>query len=287
LAFSTADPDIECILDSTIAIPSIANGATAIDVQLPYGNSIAVNPFDNSIVFTTSNNEIVTVKNGKVFTFDYKNSDIFSSIAAFKNVAVGPEGEVIILSSLVNGDTRVFFLLPAPIIADVSPHNGPVKGGNNVTITGFGFRDIKAVRFGGAPAESFEVNSDKNQIIAVPAPGPQISLSFVEVVAEKGTSNPRRDRANAYEFQGPLVRGINPAAGSGSTVTIATITGSRLNGTTLVSIGSEARILATPAPTNTQITVEMPRLETGEYPVIVTTPEGSSDLETKVKFVVR
>src|ERR1700755_919922 len=59
-------------------------------------------------------------------------------------------------------------LFAAPAISSVSPSNGPISGGNNVTINGSGFLSATNVNFGIRPAASFTVNSDTSITAQVP-----------------------------------------------------------------------------------------------------------------------
>lgn len=55
-------------------------------------------------------------------------------------------------------------VVPAPIIASVSPASGDVAGGTVVTITGQNFQAGATVDFGGRPATDVVVNEDGTTI---------------------------------------------------------------------------------------------------------------------------
>ena len=62
-----------------------------------------------------------------------------------------------------------------PTVTAVSPSSGPLAGGTLIMITGYGFLDgnsTRAVKFGGADAATYTVNSD-TQIALLPPAGPQ------------------------------------------------------------------------------------------------------------------
>ena len=65
--------------------------------------------------------------------------------------------------------TDQFTYVPAPTVADVSPHAGPEAGGTSVNIKGTGFAGTASVSFG-ATATTFTINSDTS-ITAVSPPG--------------------------------------------------------------------------------------------------------------------
>jgi len=50
--------------------------------------------------------------------------------------------------------------MPIPAVTSVTPNGGRESGGTSVTITGRGFANATAVRFGAISATSFTVNGD-------------------------------------------------------------------------------------------------------------------------------
>ncbi len=77
--------------------------------------------------------------------------------------------------------------VPAPTITTVDPADGPLAGGNTVTITGTNFVDVLEVKFGTLPATSFTVDSD-TQISAVVPPATTPSVVDVTVTTATGTA---------------------------------------------------------------------------------------------------
>src|SRR4029079_15677393 len=67
-------------------------------------------------------------------------------------------------SSITEPDGYIF--ISAPVVASVSPANGPISGSTSVILTGTDFSGASAVSFGGTPATSFSVDSP-TQITAV------------------------------------------------------------------------------------------------------------------------
>lgn len=76
--------------------------------------------------------------------------------------------------------------LAAPSLTGLAPNQGPVSGGNTVTLTGTSLTNASAVRFG-STASSFTVVS-ATQITATAPPGP-VGPVQVTVTTPGGTSN--------------------------------------------------------------------------------------------------
>lgn len=76
---------------------------------------------------------------------------------------------------------------PAPTVTNVTPRQGPLTGGTNVTITGTDLADVQQVRFGAIPATSFTVVNDTT-ITAVSPPRGNGVLLNVTVTSQNGTS---------------------------------------------------------------------------------------------------
>lgn len=74
----------------------------------------------------------------------------------------------------------------APEVQQISPTTGPIAGGTSVTIAGGSFESVTSVDFGGTPAASFEVNSDKS--IVASSPSAQAGPVSVSVTTIAGTT---------------------------------------------------------------------------------------------------
>ena len=87
-----------------------------------------------------------------------------------------------------------------PVLTSLTPNEGPLPGGNTVTLTGSHFTGASAVSFGATPATSFTVDSDTQITATVPA-GP--GTVNVTVTTPGGTSNAvaytLRRRARAHQ----------------------------------------------------------------------------------------
>ena len=171
-----------------------------------------------------------------------------------------------------------FTYIAVPAISSVSPSNGPAAGGTSVTITGSGFDGATAVRFGGASASSYTVNSP-TQITAT-APAGTGTVSIV-VTTPGGTSN--TGAANQFTYIAvPVITSLSPSRGPAKGGTAVIITGSDLSGATAVNFGG-ASASAYTVNSATQITATAPA-GTGPVDVTVTTPSGTSNTGTASQF---
>jgi hypothetical protein len=86
--------------------------------------------------------------------------------------------------------TFQFTFVPAPVISSLSPDNGPVGGGNSITITGSGFTFASGVTFGDQGA-GFTIDNDTSITAFVPASdcACQSDSSSVTVSSVGGVSN--------------------------------------------------------------------------------------------------
>ncbi|HEY2480551.1 MAG TPA: IPT/TIG domain-containing protein [Solirubrobacterales bacterium] len=75
-----------------------------------------------------------------------------------------------------------------PAIVGFSPHQGTIRGGTVVHISGGGFSDVTGVSFGGRKARSFEVKSD-NLIDAVTPSVPHGASVRIHVAASGGAAS--------------------------------------------------------------------------------------------------
>ena len=75
-------------------------------------------------------------------------------------------------------------LTPKPEITEIDPAEGPVAGGNEVTITGSGFVTGIKVFIGGTPATNIKVVNDTTLTAAIPAG--EVGTADVEVSTDQG-----------------------------------------------------------------------------------------------------
>jgi hypothetical protein len=172
----------------------------------------------------------------------------------------------------VANDLDVFTYLPAatPAVTSVAPASGPVAGGTSVAISGSGFLNASAVKFGTNNAVSYAVNSD-NQILATSPTGS--GTVDVVVTAPGGTSPTSSADHFAYSLP-PVVIGISPSSGPVIGGTIVTINGANFTGVTAVHFGAVAASFT--FVNDGSMTATAPA-GSGTIDITVTTPVGTSE----------
>ncbi|MFE2448283.1 IPT/TIG domain-containing protein [Streptomyces sp. NPDC059426] len=207
--------------------------------------------------------------------FGSASASSFTVVSATQITAVAPPGSGTVQVTVTgpggtsNGLTYSYISAPVPALTSVSPGQGPVVGGNTVTLTGSDLTAVTAVTFGSTPATSFSVVS-ATQINAVAPPGAAGPVQ-ITVTGPGGTSN-----GVTYFYVGvPTLTGAAPALGPLTGGTTVTLTGTNLLGATAVRFG------ATPASSftvvsATQITAVAPP-GSGTVQITVVTPGGTSN----------
>lgn len=155
-------------------------------------------------------------------------------------------------------------------VTGFTPREGPLAGGNELTLTGTGFTNDTQVNFGAfsSPRVTF-VSATELKVIA---PRSSVAGPVDLVVYNKnGVSNQRR----AYTYQPRLVvNAVSPVAGPITGATTVTLTGSGFTGATAVTFGANAGTALT-VVSDTQLTVVTPAAASGAVDVTVTTPAGT------------
>ncbi len=181
------------------------------------------------------------------------------------------------------GEDATFTTLPnPPAVSGVQPNAGLVSGGTEVTITGTGFAEATAVKFGAHPASSFKVLSPTAITAIAPA-----GTGTVDVTVSNpgGSSSP----ASADHFtyvpvdREPTITAVEPASGPAAGGTAVTITGKRFAGTTSVTFGAVPAAAYT-IVSATVIDAVTPPQAPATVPVTVTTPNGASTASKKARF---
>jgi hypothetical protein len=132
---------------------------------------------------------------GKAFVRLYQDADVIVNPTK-KSVTVpvpAPcltlDGVVATTSVVMPADSgQICSYIPDPTVTGVSPPNGPVAGGTDVTITGSGFTNATAVDFGTGNQASFTVISD-SEIDATSPPGSSTGTIDITVTSPGGTSS--------------------------------------------------------------------------------------------------
>ncbi|WP_308686576.1 IPT/TIG domain-containing protein [Streptomyces caniferus] len=176
-----------------------------------------------------------------------------------------------------NGVPFTYTTASVPVLTSVTPASGPAAGGTTVTLTGTGLATAGAVRFGSTPATSFTVVSDTHITAVAPAGTGTVRVT---VTTPGGTSN-----GVSYTYSvTPALSGVSPNQGPTSGGNTVTLTGTNLTGTTAVTFG------ATPATSftvlsATQISAVVPAATPGPVDITVTTPGGTSTLQSSYFYV--
>ncbi len=179
---------------------------------------------------------------------------IITSVA----VALSVVGLTVIVSPANNG----------PDVTGFSPRSGSMAGGEHITITGTGFDDSTSVSFGRRAAKIVTRTDSK---IVVIVPSQKEGRSRLKVSDAEGTTRAGRYRVIAP----PTIESVTPDDGKANTPTQVTIRGTDLGTRPKVSFG-EVPALEIVRASKTSIVVKAPALDYGIYPLVVTTPYGSS-----------
>ncbi|MEV7683930.1 IPT/TIG domain-containing protein [Streptomyces sp. NPDC088341] len=201
----------------------------------------------------------------------------FTVVSGTQITAVAPPGTGTVQVTVTgpggtsNGLPYTYSMIPAPpVVSAVSPGQGPVSGGNTVTLTGVNLAGATAVTFGAAAAISFTVLSP-TQITAVVPPG-VAGLVDVTVTTAGGTSAP----GTVYFYvTTPALTGADPGSGPVQGGNSVTLTGSGLAGTTAVTFG--AAPAAFTVISDTQLAAVAPASAPGSVQITVTTVGGTSN----------
>lgn len=164
---------------------------------------------------------------------------------------------------------------PNPTVTSVSPREGFEQGGTVVTISGTELNGATTVRFGGANATAFHI--DSNTSITAVSPKGEGTVD-VTVTTPEGTSP--ITSADVFSYSSPVsvvpvVARVSPKEGSQLGGATVTITGAKFTGTTAVKFGSATAPSFTVSNEGTSITAVSPP-GTGVVDVAVATAGGRS-----------
>ncbi len=199
----------------------------------------------------------------------------FAVVSATQNTATAPAGAAGTVTTTVvtpggtsNGVPYTY--VPAPTLTAVSPDQGPLAGGNTVTLTGTGLDSTTQVRFGSLTA-AFTVASASQITATVPAGG--AGEVPVTVVTPGGTTG----SGVYYRYLPvPALAAVTPSAGPTAGGNTVTLTGSGLLAATAVRFGGTPATAFT-VVSDTQINATAPALAAGPVAVTVVTPGGTSN----------
>jgi peptidoglycan/xylan/chitin deacetylase (PgdA/CDA1 family) len=170
--------------------------------------------------------------------------------------------------------------LPAPSIHSVAATSGRTSGGARVTLTGTGFSQVTAVRFGSTAGQSVHVVSATKLLITSPPHG--AGVVGVQVVTTHGVSAARTVARFRYVAP-PTIRTISPTSGPTAGGTRVAINGSNFLHVTAVRFGTTAGRLVHVA-SSTLLLVTVPAHTAGLVNVQVFTSYGASAFSTVARF---
>ncbi|WP_405684841.1 IPT/TIG domain-containing protein [Streptomyces sp. NBC_00057] len=200
----------------------------------------------------------------------------FIAVSATQVTAVAPAAPVGTVNVTITtpGGTSTgvpYTYVAVPVLGSVAPAQGPLAGGNSITLSGTGFTGTTSVRFGVNAASSFTFVSATQLTAVVPAGGP--GPVAVTVTTPAGTST----QVVFYYYLGaPVLSGVTAASGpvgGGNSVTLA---GANLLQATAVRFGVTAATTYT-ITSATEVRAVVPPGVGGAVPVTITTPGGTSN----------
>ncbi len=194
-----------------------------------------------------------TLKFGSNTSLDFQVIDD-ETISA--RVPPGNAGLTNVTLTNVNGTfvcTGCFTYYDELYLLGVSPKEGPLAGGNEVTLTGQGFTPDVQVLFGNRSAAKVTLVNDKELKVIAPR-GAAVGLVDITAYNKNGVGQQRR----VYQYVADLrVSGISPAVGPLAGGTSVTLTGTGLGGATSVLFGTAAATLGA-VTSDTSLTVTSP-----------------------------
>ncbi|MCX4789096.1 MULTISPECIES: IPT/TIG domain-containing protein [unclassified Streptomyces] len=200
----------------------------------------------------------------------------FIAVSATQATAVAPAaptGTVNVTITTPGGTSAgiPYTYVAAPVLGSVTPAQGPLAGGNTITLSGTGFTGTTSVRFGVNVATSFTFVSATQLSAVVPTGG--AGPVAVTVTTPGGTSS----QAVAYYYLGaPVLTSVVAGSGQVGGGNAVTLTGANLLQATAVLFGSTAATTFTILSV-TEIRATVPPGVSGTVPVTVTTPGGTSN----------
>lgn len=139
-----------------------------------------------------------------------------------------------------------FRFIGQPVVSDVSPREGLITGGEEITVTGENLTGVTRVWFvsstgGYVPDDSFTVDSDTQlRVIAPGRPDVFYDGELFDIVPQNPAGQADRQAGPADDYRqiaGPLVTSIDVEQGSTSGGTRVTLTGTHLAAVTGVTVG--------------------------------------------------
>ncbi|MGX1855387.1 IPT/TIG domain-containing protein [Streptomyces sp. NPDC055299] len=187
----------------------------------------------------------------------------------------GPPSTVNVTVTTAGGTSNPlpYFYLAAPTVNDLSPHLGPVTGGNTVSIFGSSLTLTSAVSFGGNPATAITVVSDSQLTVTAPAGSGTVTVT---VTTPGGTSTEATGNPHYMYLGAPVLTSLTPSHGSGLGGDAIVLGGSNLAYTDAVTFGG-GQATSFAAISDTQVVATSPGGAPGTVNVVAHTPAGNSN----------
>jgi fibronectin type 3 domain-containing protein len=257
----------------------LANGCAPAPSAAPTSVSPSAGPTAGGTGVTISGNAF---ENGATVSFGGNAASSVTWVSPTKITAVTPPGsgyaDLTVTNPTGMGGTlpAAFRYLAAPALTSASEPNGPVAGGQSVTINGTNLDEIVEVTFGGTQAT---ITGSNGSSVTVVTPAHAAGVVSITVTTAGGSAT----LANAYTYlNAPVVTSLSKRKGSKKGGEQVTISGSYLSNAVSVSFGgSYASILQN---TNSSIRVSTPAHAPGEVDVTVTTRGGSTTVMRAYQF---
>jgi hypothetical protein len=240
-------------------------------------STVSVNPA-NGRLFATRGEEIAEFDASGETEATEVTPPIQLESTAF-GVAVNGANDDIYITRAGESHVEVFnagSLLQPPAVTALDPSEGPIAGGNTVTITGTDLADVEEVVFGATPAELASLVEVSPTEIEIEAPAH--AAGTVDVIVTTAGGESINTAADDYTYvEAPTVSAIAPSEGPTAGGTTVTITGTDLANVEAVEFGNVAAKLAGLVEVSpTEIEIDAPGHAAGTFDVIVTTPGGAS-----------
>ncbi len=177
-----------------------------------------------------------------------------------------------------------FSYVAAPTVSGVSPNQGPMLGGTDVTISGTGFYTAAGqttFAVGTNSATNVSCSSSTTCTATTPA-----GTGTQDVVATTPSGTSATSPADQFSYvAGPTVSGVSPQAGSSAGGTTITLTGTNFytaSGSTTIDVGGNAATKVSCSSSTSCTAVTPPG--TGLVDVTATTPSGTSPTSPADRF---
>lgn len=160
----------------------------------------------------------------------------------------------------------------APVITDITPGQGYIAGGEEVTISGEYFRDGATVKFGNVSATDVVVVD--SQTIKVTAPASVTERSTVNVVV---TNDDAQKATGSYKYVAdPIITSIDPAVGPFEGGNTIKINGQYIDRAATVQIDGQAATVKAGTEGRQLVVVVPAATKEGLVDVVVTNVDGTT-----------